>query len=581
MGKDKSGNRFFFNGILVCTVFSTILTIVVLGYVKRNLLQELNGMEFIIESNDSFDSELFYTYDIDFSPSQKIQNSGLYMDTLVFSLPSNKEIIKKFRLDFGENQKIQKVKIKELRLLFREYEVVLDDREIFSSLFSNSTSVFLDKDSREIVFNRTSVPFDPYIIFSPLSELVLESKIKTFLIMALILPFTIFFTFYFLLYVKKTQLKILDILLFLFIVCIPLKIAWTTFITLLLCLYGFLIAIKRGKIVYKTPIFFGFLLMFSLLVLFGRPLSFSSIDKQLSLLLFAFVSITVWIPKFKIYKYYIFSFASLYAIMLASGLSFLFFFKDFYALDIGDYFKEIKSYNGNIRRWLYYDHAAFLSFFGLAGMILAQELLNKRKMDKKWVYVYNLLLILFIILSGSRVSLLIYGVLLFNSLIKLDLKYRIFANMSIYVIFAFTLTLYIKTIDTIRYHLWFVSWEAIKKKPLFGYGLGQSKRVLQSTYFNDRPVSSTLPELNHSHNQFLTFFIEVGFIGFFVLSGIFALFLYRTKLYKSTSMVLFLFSLGYVFLTESILNTSKPLYVLCFLFLILAYQDFKKVEPEN
>jgi hypothetical protein len=45
-------------------------------------------------------------------------------------------------------------------------------------------------------------------------------------------------------------------------------------------------------------------------------------------------------------------------------------------------------------------------------------------------------------------------------------------------------------------------------------------------------------------------------------------------------MVLFIFGLSYVFLTESILQTSKPLFVLCFLFMMLTSMPANKITNE-
>lgn len=501
-----------------------------------------------------------------------MKNVGLTSDTLLFKVPNSDRIVKKFRLDFENVSKIGPIKIIQLQLLFEDKTIVLDQGEVFKSLFNISPSVKLDKKNQIIDFKKDVSPFDPYVIFSPLAELSLQKPIYT---ATLILPFFIFLLIFIVCQRKQYKLKILDFLMLLFIGCIPLKIAWTTFCILLLCVYGLISLLYKKKMVLKNPVFYVFIGVFSLLVLFGRPSSFSQINLQLSFLLFAVISVTVSPSKLKIYKYYSFFLLLLNAIMLASGISFLLWFNDFYALGITDYFNDIKIYSGDIRKWLYYDHAAFLSFFGLTGILFMHKLYSNNEVDVKWLYLYHLLLFLFIVLMATRICLILYIVLLVNMLLKCGNKKRILANTFIYILFAVSLIYNIKKIDINRCHLWSVSWEAIKEKPLFGYGLGQSNTILHDQYFVDGSMLPLSFDLNHSHNQFLTFFLEIGVIGFSVLFGALVWFLYKTKLYRNTTLVLFIFGLGYMFLTESILQTSKPLYVICFLFMIIATKHRK------
>jgi O-antigen ligase len=269
------------------------------------------------------------------------------------------------------------------------------------------------------------------------------------------------------------------------------------------------------------------------------------------------------------------------AVIVASGISFLLWFHEFYSFGVLDYFKEIKIYSGHVRDWLFYDHAAFISFFGLVGMLFAHRLFQNKELDRKFLFLYHIILLLCIILVGARIGLLIYMIFLMNLVLQCGGVRRLLINSLLFVVFSAMLVFNIHKIDQNRYHLWSVSWEAIREKPWFGHGLGASNGLLHDSLYIKRAGFSEALELNHSHNQFITFFLEIGLLGFIMTTLILGYFLYRTGHYKNTSLMLFLFGLGYIFLSESILETSKPLYIICFLFLILTSHSDLNVQGRH
>lgn len=556
-------------GILTSVIFTSVFSY----SVKQNLIHDFEGIKFIVDSDFDLESSLYFTYNDRFKGGVKLKNSGTGMDTLYFKFPSSARIVKKFRLDFGNNPKSNHFKILEMHLLFKDKTLVFDQDEVFNSLFKNSEAVEFDKKNQIISLKKDVKPFDPYIIIMPLAELSLK---KSAYPVALFLPFIIIA----LIICKRDfrKIKLLDMLILLFIISIPLKIAWTTFCAFLLCVYGLVNAIRKKRIELKKPNLIMLMVMFCVLILFGRPLSFSFAEKLFALLVFALISATIQFPKYKIYRYYTIIMLGLNAIIVASAISFLIWFREFYAFDISEYFTNIKHYNSNIRKWFYYDHAAYLSLFGLIGVIFAHILYHKKTLTLPLLYLYHILLFLFIVLTGTRISLLIYVVFLFNMTISLNIKNRILINTLLYVVFTVMLGFYLPKIDSNRHHLWSVTWEAIKEKPWFGYGLGQSNSILHDAYFIHKAGYSAPLRFNHSHNQYLTFLLEIGAIGLSVLLiGIFYL-LYKTKSYRNHSFVLFVFGLGYFFLTESVSQTSKPLYVICFLFLIITTKSHIKAR---
>jgi len=519
-----------------------------------------------VESESDFEASLNYTYTRKFKASNELKSLGSNRDTLLFIFPKSDKIIKKVRLDFGNNPEIKPVIISQLQILFDDKTIVLDKDDVFNGFYNNSGSIDLDKGNQIIRFNKEVKPFDPYIIFSPLAELSTQNSVYT---LTLVLPFSIFLLLFIVFNRKHFEIKILDLLILLFIICIPLKIAWTTFTTLLLCTYGLIYAVYKKKIQLNNPVFYFFITLFCLLTLFGRPSSYEAIGESLSLLLFAGISITIPLPKYKIFRYFAFFFLILNAIMLASGISFLLWFNDFYAQGITDYYADIKIYSGDIRKWLYYDHAAFLSFFGLIGTLFLYSLHKRKEIDIKLLYLYHVLLLLFIILMATRICLLIYLVFLLNMLLKWNTKKLLLLNATLFIVFATVLTLNIEKIDMDRSYLWSVSWQAIKEKPFFGHGLGQSNAVLHKPSYIDEFADTPSIDLNHSHNQFITYLLEIGIVGSLMILGVLIYFIYKTKLYRDKTVILFLFGLAYIFMTESMLKTSKPIYIICFLFLVL------------
>ncbi len=572
MNQHYKMDRYLLFTLPFCVVAAVILTSLVSFSVKSDLLHQLKKIEFIVDSNTDFNAELYYTYGTVFTNKQKIKNSGSSKDTLVFEIPKGSAILKKFRLDFGTNLLLKNVKIKAMNLVFKQKTTHLNEKEVFKYLFVNSASITLNKSQGTIEIRSDFTPFDPYVVFSPLAEV---ARPQFTYMAALLFPFIIMLFIYFLKHLKSEKINLLLLFTLLFILCIPLKIAWTTFLTLLLCAYGIVRTFQNGKIYIINTAFYIYSTFFCVLVLIGRPNTISIIDKYWALLLFGIVSLSIVFPSRKVFLQYVYFMTIFNAVMVAAGISFLLWFQEFYALDIVDYFRDIKIYSGRIRDWLFYDHAVFLTFFSLIGLLLAHELYKRQTLEKPFLILYHGLLLLFIVLVGARICLLIYFIYLMNFLIKWRGKQRILANAFLFIMVAISLGCTIQKIDEYRYYLWSVSWEAIKEKPWFGYGLGTSNKILHDNLFIVEAGFNSDLDFNHSHNQFITFFLELGVFGSFGLLLILTFWLYRTEQYKNKQMALFLVGLGYIFLTESIFETSKPLYIICFLFLLLANKDEK------
>lgn len=565
MSQKKGGLRYLIWAIPLCMLVSFLAVFFLNNSIKREITKELIGVQFVVESNAAFNSTLYYSHSNSFLPENKLPDINNARDTLLFHFPKGKDSVKRFRLDFGSDQRLKKVKIRASSVLYENRVVSLGASEIFERIYLNSPSTSLVNTNLEIEMLRSSVPFDPYIVFLPVVEFNHQNWLY---VLACLAPFILLLLGMLLYHRKEYKVTILDVLIFLLILSIPLKIAWTSFCVILLCIYGLLDCFRKRTISFKNWNFIFFCGLFLLLVVFGRPDSFKDVSKELSLLFIGIIAVTLKLNTIRVYWLYSLFFLFFQAILVTSILAFLFWFDEFYGLTAVDYFNEIKIYSGKARDWIVYYHATFLSFFGLVGLLFIKRLTDLNKIDKGVYVFYHVLLVLFIVLVGSRICLLLYVVYLVNILLKLNFRSKVISNL-IFFVFAFLMILsQIKNIDVSRASLWEISRNAIVEKPWLGYGLDESKEVLcNQNYIKQEGAHSPL-ELNHSHNQYFTSLIEIGFLGSLAIVLWTIVFLRKSSQWNNSLLFLFILGLLYVFVTESILQTSKPLYIICFLFLL-------------
>ena len=553
--------------LLGAMLLGVLLNILLVRYIKHSVFSDFQGIAFYLPGNTVFKSTLYYSFSNEFLQENKVSSETGINNELYFKFPKTDIVPTNFRLDFGNDSSASLVSIDSMGIIYSDKSIVINQKELFSHIIMNSAAINLNKNERTLGFNALKSPFDPYIVFDPLIKILLDYHPLKWVV--LLGPFLIFIAFNLKRWSVTLKLSKVDVLFMAFIVCIPLKIAWTTFVTILICAYGIFLAIREKNFDFKNPHALLLLGFFLVLLIFGRPSSLKVIDHQLALVLFYFIIATIKWNWNRISRFYIYFMLVLNAIIVTSGIGFLLSFHDVFGLEVSQYFFEIKTYSGNIREWLYYDHAVFLTFFGLIGVVLLKDIVNLNRENRGVVMAYHVLLLATILLVGARISLLIYGVFIINLNLKIKPKLRLASNTIVFLSILLFLFKFIGSVDQNRLGLWSVTWQAIKEKPLLGYGLGSSDQILHQEYFMKK-ANTVIPEiLNHSHNQFLTVLLEIGFIGTSLLVILIVVYLKRTGQYKSMPMVLFIFGLCYVFLTESILQTSKPLFVLCFLFAMI------------
>ena len=103
--------------VVLVILCSTFLSSFYLSRIENKLENDFYGFKFVLENEKPFDASLLYTYDNAFRSDYVLKNKSTAIDTLLFYMPSSEQVLKKFRLDFGNKTDMDELKIKELQLL--------------------------------------------------------------------------------------------------------------------------------------------------------------------------------------------------------------------------------------------------------------------------------------------------------------------------------------------------------------------------------------------------------------------------------------------------------------------------------
>jgi len=125
-----------------------------------------------------------------------------------------------------------------------------------------------------------------------------------------------------------------------------------------------------------------------------------------------------------------------------------------------------------------------------------------------------------------------------------------------------------------RVYLWKHAAEIISEEPLFGYGVGDAKKILIDT-FKEKNIPFSGNSWNF-HNQYLQSWAEVGILGILLL-----IFLMIRPFSQKDQHPLFLIFLGLTligFLTESMLERQAGVLFFAFMYPLLSGLKPKKVE---
>ncbi len=557
--------------ILICMAISLAIN----AYVGHRLKASLSGGNYTLEVRTLYPAkggmQLFYDTGSDFNIDQQVSldvERGPSTLRFPFQLKEGEQL-KHIRLDFGSDPELKEVTLHSVGLSNNAATLfVLQEENINRNLGLLVCLDNMDKSPATFSLDTRTVPFDPYVVFAPVNELVYPKWQRTLL---LVVPWLALLLLPLLSWLKqlKTHTDYKLIFIGLFLVAIPLKIAWVTFSSLLMLAYAFFEVYKKRQLKFG-PIQLSLVVFFAVPLLFIGEGNFSKLAIPLGFMIFALIGASVDFTNSatQIKKMYIMVYFIVMSISIVNWLLLIFYNGYYYNIGFASYFIDIKNTAHILNSWLYYPHTTFLSFFMLIGVIFCYDCYQRKEISRKLAYSYTLFCIITLALLGSRFSLLMLFLLPF--LIAVPLKTLGKTALPMFAVIATALVYFIDVVDSERMQLWYISWEVFKENIWLGHGTGMSEPVLQNLEQAQRAGFNSVLARNHSHNQFLTYLLENGILGtfLFVCAYLFMGYHYIRKGNKTMLLVTLLVAL--LMLIESPFRTTTSLYMIAFLFTVFS-----------
>ena len=417
-------------------------------------------------------------------------------------------------------------------------------------------------------------PFDPYVVFNPINELICPLWQRTLI---LVVPWLMLLFFPVLKWIRDRfkQKEFALLFLALFMASIPLKIAWVTFTSLLLLGYSLIMVLKTRDVDFSWG-------RLAVMGLFLVPLLFigqgklSALAIPLGFVLFPIIFSLADFSKLYVQTKEIYAkvFFVICSIITVSWLLYMGFRGNFYNIELSNYFSGIKANAHFVMDWLYYPHTTFLSFFILIGGIFTLDLYKMGRVPRVEAFAYVVFATLALLILGSRfawVSAVLLSILWF-----IDVKYLKMILVPLWAaLFAGTIY-FIDKMDILRTELWQMAFAHIKECVWFGHGTGTSGQILPSRLVFEWNGSDAVMEINHAHNQFLTYLLENGLLGTLLITILCLFILYQYSKLNNKVMLLVTFSILLLMVVESPFKTATPLYL--FSFLWCCFFGFSKEE---
>ena len=233
-------------------------------------------------------------------------------------------------------------------------------------------------------------------------------------------------------------------------------------------------------------------------------------------------------------------------------------------------------------------HRTYLSLNLAISLLLLFYLASEYKKMRWSVLFLSISFILISALTYGRISILIVTVLALFSNLNLWLKSRKSITL-VFLSFVVGLIVLISLFhprlnavkentseDMPRFLLWANAIELVKEKPVFGYGIGDARKVFNQK--NDSETGSPVAGKNlNAHNQFIDFQLESGLIGVLLfISFVFLLLFNRSLDKKGRFMFAFIWFVCFMF--ETMLNRIAAISVLGFSFWLLYNQNFQESD---
>jgi len=123
----------------------------------------------------------------------------------------------------------------------------------------------------------------------------------------------------------------------------------------------------------------------------------------------------------------------------------------------------------------------------------------------------------------------------------------------------------------LREKMWGASYELILKRPILGYGAGAERDELANVY---KKRGYSIPRHN-AHNQLLSTTVQLGFLGLFIILGIFGMLLFKGIAQRNMKMNLIILVMAGSMITESYLEIQQGLFYYCVFVCLLSYWQYQ------
>ena len=552
--------------ITICALIAVVINLLAFNWIKKDLSRENYTVSLELSSDSPGFIDLYFDAGNGFSENNKIRNHlGKGAQKIDFQIDlKNGEFLKKLRIDFEEISDSQKVTLSNVSLRTEDRSLYsLSDRRLRANiaLLHNLVSPKTSNVYYELKGH------DPYLVLKTNNELMMPIGLQILLLTS---PFILLLAGPIFQWFKHLRQERNYLMLFcaLFVLSLLLKISWVTFTTLLLLAYG-LFSFNKINFKKRRANTISLLILFLIpLVLLGDG-DYQKLSIPLGFIFFMLIGQLI---DFKgstdgIRLIFVNIFSVFMVIIIVNWILLIFSYGVFYDIYWDNYFFQIKESVHHVLYWIRYDHTTFLSFFLIVGAIFCWDLHNKRLISSRRFLFYLVLSILTLIILGSRYALAVIVLLpVVLSFLKKNYSWRIL--LPITLVSLISISLIIPNIDPVRKQQWEISVLAASKKPLMGYGTGNSEKIMADLDIaNESGLDVTLP-YNHPHNQYLTYLLENGIIGLLIFLTVFITLMLLYYQHREISMTAVCFIILVLMFTESPFKTATALYGIVFLLAI-------------
>ena len=252
----------------------------------------------------------------------------------------------------------------------------------------------------------------------------------------------------------------------------------------------------------------------------------------------------------------------------------------------------------NVRLGLYALHPIYFSIYiGISLISLLYYFLNEFSFKKKFAYLLFMLILLIILSILMRKGPMIYLML---AVFLLGIKYMNYKSTIISILLITITSISVinyfpkykdynrfyelfeinndtaNTSTNIRLTIYKCSLEKILERP-FGYGVGSTQENLDICYLNNSLDLSK--KTYNSHNQYLSFLLTSGIVGFFIISYFITKKIYYLKNKKKYFAISVLVFILLNFITENVIERENGAILYGFIISLFTFYEYE--EPKT